>query len=103
MPGPGDDEKTERRAAQETVAAYQRTQLGGLLGRVRSGFDQLDAGQIDEEAVDPQHSVIVRGRAQIRSTTAFPRRGLYSDRNLNACGTDKGLQPPNGKAYNGRK
>ena len=52
MAGPSDEEKTERRAAQETVAAYHKEQLTELLERVRSGFVQLDAGQIDEFGLD---------------------------------------------------
>jgi hypothetical protein len=52
VPRPGDDEKAERRAAQETVAAYHKEQLRGLLERVRSGFEQLDAGEIDEFELD---------------------------------------------------
>ena len=52
VPGPGDDEKAERRAAREMIAAYHRAQLRGLLERVRSGFVQLDAGEIDEFALD---------------------------------------------------
>jgi len=51
MPGNGrdlTDEKTERRAARELIATYHQTQLRALLDRVRAGFAQFDAGDIDE-------------------------------------------------------
>ena len=55
MVGDGKDlssEKAERRAAREMLAAYHRTQLRGLLERVRAGFAQLDQGHIDEFELD---------------------------------------------------
>jgi hypothetical protein len=45
-------EKAERRAARELIAAYHQTQLRALLDRVRLGFAQLDAGEIDEFDLD---------------------------------------------------
>jgi hypothetical protein len=65
MPGPGDHEKAERRAAQETVAAYHKAQLRGLLERVRSGFAQLDAGAIDEFELDDLIYHYKRSAAQL--------------------------------------
>lgn len=46
------DSKGERRAAREFIGAYHREQLRGLLERVRDGFGQLDAGEIDEFELD---------------------------------------------------
>jgi hypothetical protein len=46
------DEKAERRAARETVAAYHQKELRRLLDYVRDGFRQLDAGEIDEFDLD---------------------------------------------------
>jgi hypothetical protein len=57
MPGLDDargaqDEKAERRAAREAIAAYHRDELRKLLEHVRAGFAQLDAGDIDEFELD---------------------------------------------------
>jgi cell division FtsZ-interacting protein ZapD len=57
MPGIGNgrdltDEKAERRAARELIATYHQTQLRALLDRVRAGFAQFDAGDIDEFDLD---------------------------------------------------
>jgi hypothetical protein len=49
---PVSDEKTRRRAARELVATYHQEQLRTLLERVRDGFAQLDAGEIDEFDLD---------------------------------------------------
>jgi hypothetical protein len=46
------DSKGERRAAREFIAAYHQQQLRALLERVRDGFEQLDAGEIDEFELD---------------------------------------------------
>jgi hypothetical protein len=46
------NDKAERRAAREQIAAYQREQLRALLERVRDGFARLDAGKIDEFDLD---------------------------------------------------
>ena len=46
------DEKGRRRAARELIAAYHQQQLRALLDRVRDGFAQLDAGEIDEFDLD---------------------------------------------------
>jgi hypothetical protein len=46
------DEKAERRTAMEMIAAYHQAQLRALLEHVRSGFAQLDAGDIDEFELD---------------------------------------------------
>lgn len=45
-------ERAERRAARVLIAAYHREQLGHLLEHVRAGFAELDAGDIDEFALD---------------------------------------------------
>jgi hypothetical protein len=57
MPGTADGrnltgEKAERRAARELISAYHQSQLRALLDRVRVGFAQLDAGEIDEFDLD---------------------------------------------------
>jgi hypothetical protein len=46
------EEKAKRRAARELIAAYHQQQLRALLERVRDGFAQLDAGEIDEFDLD---------------------------------------------------
>ncbi len=46
------DDKAERRAAQDLIGVYHQTQLRALLERVRAGFAQLDAGEIDEFGLD---------------------------------------------------
>jgi hypothetical protein len=46
------DDKRLRRAARELIAAYHQQQLRALLERVRDGFAQLDAGDIDEFDLD---------------------------------------------------
>jgi hypothetical protein len=46
------DDKAARRAAREVIAAYHRQPLRLLLERVRDGFAQLDAGDIDEFGLD---------------------------------------------------
>jgi hypothetical protein len=46
------NEKAERRAAREVIAAYHQAQLRALLERVRAGFAQLDQGDIDEFELD---------------------------------------------------
>jgi hypothetical protein len=46
------DSKADRRAARELIAAYHQAQLRSLLDHVRSGFAQLDAGEIDEFDLD---------------------------------------------------
>ena len=45
-------EKAERRAARELIGAYHQAQLRLLLERVRAGFAQLDAGEMDEFDLD---------------------------------------------------
>jgi hypothetical protein len=45
-------EKADRRAARELIATYHRSELRTLLERVRAGFAQLDAGEIDEFEMD---------------------------------------------------
>jgi len=45
-------EKTQRREARATVAAYHQEQLRALLEHVREAFDRLDAGEIDEFELD---------------------------------------------------
>ena len=57
VPGPEDAqskqvEKAERRAARETIAAYHQEELRKLLEHVRTGFAQLDAGELDEFELD---------------------------------------------------
>lgn len=46
------NDKAKRLEAQALVAAYHQEQLRVLLEHVRSGFDQLDAGEIDEFELD---------------------------------------------------
>ncbi len=46
------DTKADRRTAREQIAAYHQAQLRLLLEHVRSGFAQLDAGEIDEFELD---------------------------------------------------
>lgn len=46
------DNKAERRAARELIAAYHQQQLRALLERIRDGFTKLDAGEIDEFTLD---------------------------------------------------
>jgi hypothetical protein len=45
-------DKADRRASRELIAAYHQAQLRALLGHVRAGFAQLDAGEIDEFDLD---------------------------------------------------
>jgi hypothetical protein len=45
-------EKARRRAARKMIADYHDEQLRLLLARVRSGFDRLDAGEIDPFELD---------------------------------------------------
>jgi hypothetical protein len=45
-------EKARRRAAREMIGRYHDDQLRILLERVREGFEQLDAGQIDPLELD---------------------------------------------------
>ena len=50
MPEPG--EKATRRAAAERLGNYHERELRQLLERVRDGFAQLDAGEIDAFELD---------------------------------------------------
>jgi hypothetical protein len=45
-------EKARRRAAREMIGRYHEEQLRLLLERVREGFGQLDAGEIDPFDLD---------------------------------------------------
>ena len=45
-------ERAERRAARQTIGAYQEAQLRLLLERVRDGFRRVDAGEIDAFELD---------------------------------------------------
>lgn len=45
-------DKSARQAARAVVASYHQQELGRLLDRVRDGFVQLDAGEIDEFDLD---------------------------------------------------
>lgn len=45
-------EKARQQEAHAVVAAYHQEQLRTLLEHVREGFDQLDAGEIDEFELD---------------------------------------------------
>jgi hypothetical protein len=45
-------EKAKRRAARELVGTYHERELARLLERVREGFAQLDAGEIDAFDLD---------------------------------------------------
>lgn len=42
----------DRDSARGLVARYHREQLGKLLEHVRGGFEQMDAGEIDEFELD---------------------------------------------------
>lgn len=46
------DDRAERRAARQTVAAYHQEELRRLLEHVRDGFRRLDAAEIDEFELD---------------------------------------------------
>jgi hypothetical protein len=46
------DDKAERRAAREAIAAYHRKELRELREHVRTGFARLDAGEIDDFEFD---------------------------------------------------
>lgn len=46
------DEKAERRPALALISGYHKEQLCVLLEHVRSGFERLDAGEIDEFELD---------------------------------------------------
>ena len=46
------DDKAERQEARRFIAAYHQAELRRLLERVRQGFEQLDAGEIDEFELD---------------------------------------------------
>ena len=50
--GDREADKAARQAARELIAAYHQAELRALLERVRTGFDQLDAGTIDEFELD---------------------------------------------------
>ena len=45
-------EKVKRREAWAVIGAYHQAQLRALLEHVREGFDQLDAGEVDEFELD---------------------------------------------------
>lgn len=49
---PGSDDKAERRAARELIAAYHEEELRKLLDHVRDGFARLDTGDIDVFELD---------------------------------------------------
>lgn len=49
---PLQDTKADRRLARTPVADYHQVQLRSLLAHVREGFARLDAGEIDEFALD---------------------------------------------------
>ena|SRR5215207_10354256 len=44
--------KADRRDARALIAAYHQTELRTLLEHVRTGFEELDAGTIDEFELD---------------------------------------------------
>ena len=57
MSGTGDAEhrsaeKADRRASRQLIASYHKDQLRILLERVRAGFAELEAGEIDEFDLD---------------------------------------------------
>jgi hypothetical protein len=45
-------EKAKRRAARQLVGEYHERELSRLLDRIREGFAQLDAGEIDAFDLD---------------------------------------------------
>lgn len=50
--GDREADKAARQATRELIAAYHQAELRALLEHVRTGFDQLDAGTIDEFELD---------------------------------------------------
>ncbi len=50
--GGREGDKASRQAARELIATYHQAELRKLLEHVRTGFDQLDAGTIDEFELD---------------------------------------------------
>jgi hypothetical protein len=70
------DEKAERRAAREVIAAYHQEQLGVLLEHVRSGFAQLDAGAIDEFELDSVIHHYSRSAKELWKFCELPRNAL---------------------------
>ncbi len=50
--GGREGDKATRQAARELIATYHQAELRKLLEHVRTGFDQLDAGTIDEFELD---------------------------------------------------
>ena len=78
MPGfadMGKDDKAERRAARKIIAAYHQEQLRILLEHVRSGFAQLDAGDVDEFELDDIIYQYKRSAAELWKFCNVPRGG----------------------------
>lgn len=97
VPGPEDaqskqDEKAERRAARETIAAYHQQELRKLLEHVRTGFTQLDAGEIDEFELDDLIHHYKRSAAKLWSFCEG-RGGVLSAASALAYHRERGEEP----------
>lgn len=73
-----DEEKAKRRAARELVSAYHQEQLRILLEHVRSGFTQLDAGELDEFELDDLIYHYKRSAAELWKFCELPRNATYA-------------------------
>jgi hypothetical protein len=72
------DEKAERRAARQLISAYHQEQLRILLEHVRSGFAQLDSGEIDEFEMDNLIYHYKRSAAELWKFCELPRNAIYA-------------------------
>jgi len=81
--GAQDDEKAKRRAARELISAYHQEQPGILLEHVRTGFAQLDAGEIDEFELDDLIYHYKRSAAELWKFCELPRNATYAAGSIN--------------------
>jgi len=86
------DEKAARRAAREEIAVYHREQLRILLEHVRSGFEQLDAGEIDEFELDHLIHHYKRSVAELWKFCEGPRSAPHAASTL-AYRREEGDEP----------
>jgi len=93
MSGSGHDEKAERRAARETIAAYHREQLRILLEHVRTGFAQFDAGEIDEFELDHLIHHYKRSVAELWKFCESPRSNALEAVSILAYRREQGQEP----------
>ena len=77
-PGAQDDERAKRRAARHLISAYHQEQLRILLEHVRSGFAQLDSGEIDEFELDDLIYHYKRSAAGLWKFCELPRNATYA-------------------------